>query len=368
MLIVVLLPAPLGPRKPKTSPGGDGERDAADGVDVAVGLDEVVDLDGGWEMRQSRRGRVTLQSLNFYCRYSDILHVRRTDPKASAHARSASLARRSPPPPAGCSPSAASTPSPSPRSRPPPTSRRRRSSTTSRPRRTSRSPAREQGIAQLVADDHRAPARHLGPRRLPRADRGGARRLRRRRRTRTCLAVAKIIRAQPRAAGAPDRRVGARGRGHHRRDRRDVRRGRRRSRARRSSPARCGGRTARSSSPRCDGLLAEEDREQLVARLRAAADRAYDQLAEGWGSTATTADPRADLRHAGRAGARPLRYGAASSTEPPAASMAFCTWLFTDSSLVPSPSSVVCAVCCASAPACESCAPASETVWLIWSI
>jgi AcrR family transcriptional regulator len=29
------------------------------------------------------------------------------------------------------------------------------------------------------------------------------------------------------------------------------------------------------------GLLAEEDREQLVARLRVAADRAYDQLADG---------------------------------------------------------------------------------------
>ena len=31
------------------------------------------------------------------------------------------------------------------------------------------------------------------------------------------------------------------------------------------------------------GLLAEEDREQLAVRLRAAADRAYDQLAEGLG-------------------------------------------------------------------------------------
>ena len=43
------------------------------------------------------------------------------------------------------------------------------------------------------------------------------------------------------------------------------------------------GRTARSSSPRCDGLLAGEDPEQLAARLRAAADRAYDQLAAGLG-------------------------------------------------------------------------------------
>ena len=31
------------------------------------------------------------------------------------------------------------------------------------------------------------------------------------------------------------------------------------------------------------GLLAEEDREQLAARLRIAADRAYDQLAGGLG-------------------------------------------------------------------------------------
>ena len=31
------------------------------------------------------------------------------------------------------------------------------------------------------------------------------------------------------------------------------------------------------------GLLAEEDREQLVARLRVAADRAYGQLADGLG-------------------------------------------------------------------------------------
>jgi hypothetical protein len=32
-----------------------------------------------------------------------------------------------------------------------------------------------------------------------------------------------------------------------------------------------------------NGLLAEENREQLAARLRAAADRAYDQLADGLG-------------------------------------------------------------------------------------
>lgn len=32
-----------------------------------------------------------------------------------------------------------------------------------------------------------------------------------------------------------------------------------------------------------NGLLVEEDREQLAARLRAAANRAYDQLAGGLG-------------------------------------------------------------------------------------
>ena len=35
MLIVVVLPAPLGPRKPKTSPAATVNDDAADGLDVA---------------------------------------------------------------------------------------------------------------------------------------------------------------------------------------------------------------------------------------------------------------------------------------------------------------------------------------------
>ena len=39
------------------------------------------------------------------------------------------------------------------------------------------------------------------------------------------------------------------------------------------------------------GLLAEEDREPLAARLRVAADRAYDQLAGGLRITATDAGP-----------------------------------------------------------------------------
>ena len=41
MLIVVVLPAPLGPRKPNTSPVGDLEADAAHRLDLAVVLDEV---------------------------------------------------------------------------------------------------------------------------------------------------------------------------------------------------------------------------------------------------------------------------------------------------------------------------------------
>ena len=65
------------------------------------------------------------------------------------------------------------------------------------------------------------------------------------------LAVAKIIRRQPRAAGAPDRGVGVGGRG-----RSPPRSPRRQARPTTtscpaSSPARCGGRTGRSSSSRC---------------------------------------------------------------------------------------------------------------------
>ena len=45
-----------------------------------------------------------------------------------------------------------------------------------------------------------------------------------------------------------------------------------------------------------NGLLAEEDREQLAARLRAAADRAYDQLAGGLGDYGLTADVAASAR------------------------------------------------------------------------
>ena len=97
------------------------------------------------------------------------------------------------------------------------------------------------------------------------------------------LTVAKIIRAQPHAAGAPDRGVGVGGRGR--------------------SPPRSPRRPARPTTTSCPrivartlwcthrsiflvalhGLVDGEDREQLVARLRVAADRAYDQLAGGLG-------------------------------------------------------------------------------------
>jgi hypothetical protein len=76
--------------------------------------------------------------------------------------------------------------------------------------------------------------------------------------------------------------VGVGGRGDHRRDRQDVRRGRRRSRA--GIVARTLWWTHRSIFLiALRGLLAEEDREQLVVRLRVAADRAYEQLAGGLG-------------------------------------------------------------------------------------
>ncbi len=44
------------------------------------------------------------------------------------------------------------------------------------------------------------------------------------------------------------------------------------------------------------GLLAEEDREQLVVRLRVAADRAYDQLAGGLGEYGRVAESRPGSR------------------------------------------------------------------------
>ena len=45
ILMVVVLPAPLGPRKAKISPCCDVERDVVDGGEVAELLDQVLDLD-----------------------------------------------------------------------------------------------------------------------------------------------------------------------------------------------------------------------------------------------------------------------------------------------------------------------------------
>ena len=42
---VVVLPAPFGPSRPKTSPPGDVEVDAVDGDEVAVALDQSADAD-----------------------------------------------------------------------------------------------------------------------------------------------------------------------------------------------------------------------------------------------------------------------------------------------------------------------------------
>jgi hypothetical protein len=47
MLIVVLLPAPLGAEEAEDLAASDGERDAADGLDLAVGLGEPGDLNCG---------------------------------------------------------------------------------------------------------------------------------------------------------------------------------------------------------------------------------------------------------------------------------------------------------------------------------
>ncbi len=49
---VVVLPAPFGPSMPKNSPCADLEADAIDGRDIAIGLAQVTDRDGGWHKAQ----------------------------------------------------------------------------------------------------------------------------------------------------------------------------------------------------------------------------------------------------------------------------------------------------------------------------
>ena len=141
---------------------------------------------------------------------------------------------------------------------------------------------RRGGLAQLVAAIAERPPGTSVLDVFRATDRGDARRLRRRR-GRGPPRRGQDRPRQPRAAGAPDRRGGSAGPrpSPPRSPRRPARPTTTSCPA--SSPARCGGRTARSSSPRFDGLLAGEDREQLAARLRVAADRAYDQLAAGLG-------------------------------------------------------------------------------------
>ena len=46
-LMVVVLPAPFGPRNPKNSPELDAQRNAVDGREVAVPLDDVGNLERG---------------------------------------------------------------------------------------------------------------------------------------------------------------------------------------------------------------------------------------------------------------------------------------------------------------------------------
>ena len=66
MRIVVVLPAPFAPRNPNTSPGGDGEGDAVEGLDLAEPLPQAVDHQGharpipprGRSLTARRTGRV----------------------------------------------------------------------------------------------------------------------------------------------------------------------------------------------------------------------------------------------------------------------------------------------------------------------
>ena len=54
---VVVLPAPLGPSRPKTSPRADVEVDPVDGDQVAIALDQAADLDDRIARRRPRRAR-----------------------------------------------------------------------------------------------------------------------------------------------------------------------------------------------------------------------------------------------------------------------------------------------------------------------
>ena len=232
-------------------------------------------------MRQSRRGRITLQSLNFYCRYSDILmsgaqieglraRKKRVAREAIAATARRLFAERGFDAVTVAEIAAAADVS-------------EKTVFNHFPTKEDLAFAgREEGIARLVADiTERPPGTSvLDVFRALTTDRD--RRLRRRR-GRGPPRGGQDHPGQPHAAGAPDRGVGGGGRG-----RSPPRSPRRQARPTTtssppSSPARCGSRTGRSSSPRCRAWLAEEDREQLVVRLRVAADRAYDQLAGGLG-------------------------------------------------------------------------------------
>jgi hypothetical protein len=55
MRMSVLLPAPLGPSRPKISPSATLKADALDGFKVAVALDDVLDRNGGGPARVAPR-------------------------------------------------------------------------------------------------------------------------------------------------------------------------------------------------------------------------------------------------------------------------------------------------------------------------
>ena len=57
--IVVVLPAPFGPSRPKHSPGRHVEVDAVDGDDVLVGLAQIGDAQGGARLGQGHPDSLT---------------------------------------------------------------------------------------------------------------------------------------------------------------------------------------------------------------------------------------------------------------------------------------------------------------------
>ncbi len=62
ILIVVDLPAPLGPSRPKTSPSRAEKRDAIDGLELAEALSHVAKLDHTQLLPRTPPGGLAIQS------------------------------------------------------------------------------------------------------------------------------------------------------------------------------------------------------------------------------------------------------------------------------------------------------------------